>query len=310
MPRVLQFKHHSRFHPNSSANGATRARRPFRYRVHQKKTNLQRLLVALHTIRPTGPTFVQDILDKISDQAAENDEALGRRWNQFVHIALSILRKNGYLQVQDDDDDEYCWLTEDGVRIMTDADNYSDLWNQLPSCEKHRRAGQYIQWIISPTRMRSLTRRELDIENRKLEQQREEHMRVCPIVDTASVAGPSTTHTPTRNSASLHNPGAYPTPPSLPRASSILRPASMSPPPTPLSRNYSSSIGIQQGDHSSDDNDRADTDSVPVAVSNEGQPVSTCHNTWLQGALFLLLASPFVHEVRHDIQASHHWLAL
>ena len=47
---------------------------------------------------------------------------------------------------------------------MTDADAwFGDLRNQRLSFEKCRRAGQYIQWRISPSPIRPLTRREVGI---------------------------------------------------------------------------------------------------------------------------------------------------
>lgn len=71
------------------------------------------------------------------------------------------------------------------------------------------------------------------------------------------------TRTPIRHSESLHNPVAYPTPQSLPRARNSPRPTSISPPQTPMTRSHSSSI-LEEGQ--SPDNDEADN-----SVSYEGE---------------------------------------
>jgi hypothetical protein len=94
----------------------------------------------------------------------------------------------------------------------------------------------------------------------------------CELSQFSSVDGVSVrTHTPPRKSASLHNPAAYPTPQSISRSP---RPASISPPQTPLSRNYLS--GIQEDNYSSDDDDDQvlDTDGVSIAVENTGSYIS------------------------------------
>lgn len=67
----------------------------------------------------------------------------------------------------------------------------------------------------------------------------------------------------------MYNSAAYPTPESIPRARRSTRPASISPPQTPVSRNYS--FGIQEEDHISDDDDQGGTTSVAITASNEGE---------------------------------------
>lgn len=316
MPRVPR----SRYHP-SSAIGRT-----FKYKAHQKQTNIQRLLVALHATRPAHPTAIEDILEKISAQAADNEQVLGRRWIQFVHVGLSVLRKNGFLEVQVlEDNEECCRLTADGIQIMTDADaSYGEIWNQLSSSEKYRRIGQYIQWKISPNPIRPLTRRELDAENREFERQQQEHQKVCPMllhskphqtnatlqnddsmdVDGVPVSGSSTTHTPLRKAATLHDPAAYPTPQSLPRDRSSSRTTSLSPPQTPLPRNHSS--GILEEDQSLGDT-QADNGVAITVTSNEGEvpdvrveQVVTCHNMDWQNIRHVTAMSKALQE-RNDV---------